>query len=448
MPNADSDSPPRPALDHPLLFWLAMAAAAVSLTVGVWVTVRTDAPLDFSVYYMAADLVDRGRSPYAVDRDDWDRLAESLGIERYAWPYRYSPHTAALVTVLLPLGAHDAMIVWTIVNALAFLGGALLTGAALGGRRGQMLALWALACFGPVYNSYGDGQVEGIAFLGLAAAFWGLARNRSLATGAGIAVAAVLKLVPVVLVGYLLWRRRWRQAATAIVAMAALTAVCLPVADAKLLGEWADDALRLTAPGRINVNPPNQTATGVVGRLLLDRTSYGDGAREDTVRGIALAFAVVLFGLTGFATWPRRRGPSRLARPARPPDPTAVRDDLIGFGMVLAASCVVGPFTYYHQFSWLLIPVVLLLVAAVDEGRGWVVAAMFGAILLVDLDYVLWVSARDWVLETDVWRALSVPFLFALAVWAGSWRLLRAPERVPGGAPTEPGSKSYPKLEI
>ena len=422
-------------LDHPALFWIALTAAVVSLAVGVSLTLRSSTALDFSVYYMAADLIHHGRSPYTIDRPAWDALAQSLHVHKYAWPYRYSPHTAVLVMPLLPLGIHWAMVVWTLVNASGFLAGALIAGAALGGRREQMLALWLLACFGPVFNSYGDGQVEGIAFLGLALAFWGLARRRPIATGLGVAVGAVLKLVPLVLLLYLLWRRRWREAVWAAVATVALTLACLPVTGTGLFTQWAGRAADLTAPGRINVNPPNQTVTGVVGRLLLDRTSFGDGAREQLVRGLALAFAAVLLAATAFATWPRRRDPAGPALPARPPDTGVIREDLVGFGMVLAASSVVGPFTYYHQFSWLLIPTALLVVAAVHRGSVASVLGWFALVVLLDVDYALWVAARDTLLATGIWRLLSVPFVYAAVVWWNSWRQLR-PDKAPVGEAT------------
>lgn len=64
-----------------------------------------------------------------------------------------------------------------------------------------------------MYHTLIDGQVNGLVFLSLAVAFLGVSRGCDLPAGAGIAVAAALKLTPVALLVYLAWRRRWRDAA-------------------------------------------------------------------------------------------------------------------------------------------------------------------------------------------------------------------------------------------
>ena len=44
--------------------------------------------------------------------------------------------------------------------------------------------------------------------------------------------------------------------------------------------------------------------------------------------------------------------------------------DLLGFGMVLAATLVIGPFTWYHQFVWLLIPLMTLACRYIQGAAG------------------------------------------------------------------------------
>ena len=186
----------------------AVAAALAGITFIVVMTLVLDSALDFYVYYLAADLIAGDRSPYTVAQETWDRLAAAHDIGFYAWPYRYSPHTAILVMPLTVLPPYWAMVVWTAMNCAAVLAGAILVGRAVGGRWGVPVSLVTLAWFGPFYNSIGNGQVEGLAFLGLALGFWGLARGRDGVAGLGVAVAAALKLTPLALVVYFGWRRR------------------------------------------------------------------------------------------------------------------------------------------------------------------------------------------------------------------------------------------------
>ena len=108
------------------------------------------------------------------------------------------------------------MITWVVADAAALMAGAVLVGLALGGGRRVALAVATLALFGPAYHTIFDGQVNGLAFLGLAVAFWGLARGRDGVAGAGVAAAAALKLTPLALLAYFAWRRRWRAVAVAV----------------------------------------------------------------------------------------------------------------------------------------------------------------------------------------------------------------------------------------
>jgi hypothetical protein len=150
---------------------------AAVFTLSVWVAfdVTHDSPVDFSVYCMAGALARAGRSFYTTGNQAWTDTASALAITHFTRPHRYPPSTAALVSLLTPLGHFRAMIVWEVANALSLIAGAVMLGLTLGGRWRIGLAVATLVCFGPVYHSLLDGQVDGLAFLALTVAFWGLA---------------------------------------------------------------------------------------------------------------------------------------------------------------------------------------------------------------------------------------------------------------------------------
>jgi hypothetical protein len=78
--------------------WLrwVLIAALVILYAGWLIYVTTaNRPLDFYVYYMAAETIARGDSPYTISDTAWDALASDLGITNYTRPYRYPPYTAS-----------------------------------------------------------------------------------------------------------------------------------------------------------------------------------------------------------------------------------------------------------------------------------------------------------------------------------------------------------------
>jgi hypothetical protein len=401
----------------------ALLGAAVVFSLWVVVAVSRNGAVDFYVYYMAGSLARHRHSFYVVGRLAWDDTARQLGVTHFTSPYRYPPYTAALASLLTPLGASKAMITWVVADAAALMAGAVLVGLALGGGRRVALAVATLALFGPAYHTIFDGQVNGLAFLALAVAFWGVARRRDGVAGAGVAAAAALKLTPLALLAYLAWRRRWRAVAVAGAVLALLTVVALPLTGASAFGQYVAHAYALTDPQLVNPSGANQTSTGALARLLLP-TSVKVAAVSGVARAVrlaALAFSAALIVATVLITRPRQRA----VAPARAPAPrgggaqvTAGAEELLGFGMVLAATLVIGPFTWYHQFVWLLIPL-MTLVCRFIQARRWQSLLALGLLVLgMDVNELLWVRLQHDVIESGVYRGLSLPFIAALVVWA------------------------------
>jgi Glycosyltransferase family 87 len=400
------------------------ALLATCLVFGVWLAfaAQTNSPVDFYVYYTAGALARSDRSFYAISIPEWVKVARELGVTHITWPYRYPPYTAALASLLVPLGPFRAMVVWGVANAVALVAGAVVLGIALGGRWRLPLAVAVLVFFGPAYHTLFDGQVNGLVFFSLAVAFWGLARGRDLPLGVGIAFAAALKLTPVALLAYLAWRRRWRALLVAIAALAALTAATLPVTGPSDYVQYVHRAYALTDPLHVNPSGANQSATGALGRLLLpSATKVDSGSATRTVQLLAQVFAAALLAATAFVTWPRRRTDD--GRPAQ----RAARDgELLGFGMVVAATLVIGSFTWYHQFTWLLIPLLLVACRLIVARRWWLVAALGVLILGIDANELLWTRLHQTVIESGVYRGLSLPFVAAIVVWTSAAAMIAA----------------------
>ncbi|MGO8683433.1 MAG: glycosyltransferase family 87 protein [Thermoleophilia bacterium] len=451
---------------RPGLLAIAVVLVVVALTTTVAIVVHRNSPLDFYVYYIAGALAAHGHSAYVVTGAAWDNTARVLGITHYTSPYRYPPYTAAVVRLLVPLGPFRAMVVWEVISAAALFAGAWLLGKALGGGIKIPLTLLVLVVFVPIYNMLADGQVDGLVFFFLALAFWGLVRKRDFALGGGVAVAAALKLVPVILIGYLVWRRRWRAALIAVAVLAGLTLLSWPLTGLNMFSDYAQHAFALTASQQIALSPQNQTAQGVAGRLLLKSatwswTTWANTGRVRLVRTLANVFAVVLVVATAVLLWPRRwwRGRwlmaiaarirarrSAIGEPSRALSlagaSAGAGEDELGFGMVIAASLVIGPFTFYHEFVWLLI-LLLVIGNRFLVGRRWRLLTLVGILILaIDLNELVWVGALwaglfnnfwEWpyhmLASVGLWRMLSLPFAATLVAWSMAFAMVIADRR-------------------
>ena len=376
----------------------ALLLAALVILYGGWLAyvIVADRPLDFYVYYMAAETFARGGSAYTISDAGWDALASDLGITNYTRPYRYPPHVAALLTLFRPLGPRGTMVVWVIANAAAMIGGAWLIGRALGGRW-LAASLAALLLFVPPLATLLAGQINGLLFLSLGWAVWGLAHRREGALGAGLALGTVFKVIPLALILYLFWRRRWRAGIIAIVVLLALTLACLPVVGWQGLVDYGKNAVFLGLPDMVHATPTNQTLTAVLGRAIPNQPGVAlTGGRW---LGLLLVIATVIL------CWPAG---------------DAARLMPLEFGLVVAALQLVSPFTWYHQLVLLLIPLLLaadrLAVARQWRGLGLLVALF----ALTDLHGLAWHLVQRWAWLT------SFPFLLGLTLWAVlAWLLLR-----------------------
>lgn len=205
-----------------MLSWAGLAALGAWLAFRVWRGAVITETGDFNHFYWAAEAMRRGGDIYAA------------GVRGYLYP----PLIAWLMQPLVGLGLVGAALAWGVVNAgltAASLWLALRTVArSLDGPLSAATtgAVWLFAValtLGPVRYELEHGQTDTIVLLGLCL---GLAWLDSRPTGAGLAfgLAACVKYHVVLLLPYLLIRRRWKSAAgmiAGVVAFSLLPAVQL-----------------------------------------------------------------------------------------------------------------------------------------------------------------------------------------------------------------------------
>jgi hypothetical protein len=388
-----------------------LAATVVAFATLIGFSIAATSPEDATVYYLAAQAARDGPSPYTISRADWDRRAAAAGMTNYQWPYRYPPLTAELFLPLTALGWAMALIVFETISAIAFIGGALLVGRALGGGRHTAAALGALLLCGPAWLTLSSGQINGLLYLFVALAFWGLCRRRVWALALGLAAGTALKVLPGALVVWLLWTRRWRAALYSLGFLAVILFVPLASADGRAFLDYPRRAYALTEPARVQNSPGIDTFTAVIGRLTMSWPGTSAPGAVGHVRLAATLLTLTLAAATATLVWPRR-GPAGVDDPA-----TAGGDARLEFALVLAASLIVGPFTFYHQFVLLLIPLQLVAERLWRERRRKRLTLLIAVFVFVDAQQVAWMTGRRFLLDSGVWRTLNGPFVLTLVLW-------------------------------
>jgi alpha-1,2-mannosyltransferase len=248
------------------------------------------------------------------------------------------------------------------------------------------IAFCLAVAFEPVRETITFGQVNTLLLTLVAADLLiGLPRGRKWA-GAGIGLAAAVKLTPGVFVLYLLLTRRWRAAATAAGTGAAATLVAAALFPDQTREFWTS---ALWDTGRVGVLSyfSNQSERGFLARLPIDQ-----------VAGKIWVVAVLV--TIAFWAWRVRRAPG----------------DLMG-GLALTGvlGCLISPVTWIHHCVWLLPAIV----RCVDFGLRQRSRLYLGAAA-----YLLMTSRLGWLWEKGprppleiLGGNLYVWFSLALLVW-------------------------------
>ncbi|OIK26115.1 glycosyltransferase 87 family protein [Streptomyces malaysiense] len=242
--------------------------------------------------------------------------------------FTYPPFAAVLMLPLALLDRTSAIAASLVVNAAAL--GVVLR--VLAGDRWRRhgwyrwsLALCALALFEPLRDTFSFGQVNVVLLALVLTDAWLLASGRGRWAGAGIGLAAAVKLTPGLFIGTLLLAGRRRAAARATAVAAAVTALAALVDPAASRFYWTRALWDTGRVGRLDY-VSNQSLQGVLARL---------GASGRPLWALAVLATLCVWA------WRTRRA-------ARSRDWTAA------FALTGTAACLVSPITWVHHLVWLL----------------------------------------------------------------------------------------------
>ncbi|GAA0590160.1 glycosyltransferase 87 family protein [Streptomyces crystallinus] len=319
-------------------FWAAQRAAGVSM-------------IDLMVYRAEGGAVRAGADLYA------------MRATRARLPTTYPPFAALLFTPLTLLGVPEMRTLATAAN-LALLVALAHLSLRLAGRERPGAALWAAALAvwcEPVWTTLRYGQIN---LLLAVAVLWDLTRRAGhRGAGAGIGLAAAVKLTPALFAMFLLltglvrarggWNPWLRQAATALAVFAGATLTAALVLPADSRRFWTSAVFETSRVGHAE-DTANQSLRGVLARLL--------HTADPGAWWVAAAALTAALGLCA-----------------------AVRAELRGERARAALCCaatalLVSPVSWSHHWVWCVPGLVLL---GADRMGGAVVALVFGS-------YALW----------------------------------------------------------
>ena len=356
------------------LLWIAWIGLLAVLCVR---GLKNGPTFDFGIFRDAAAAAAEGAALYEGSAD-----GRSL--------YLYGPIFAVFMRPLLILPVEAAYVVWVLASVVAVAASAWVTDRALRALLGRPISGWILLAamsilISPLMSNFRHGNSNAFLMLLIAIGFWGVVASAPRAAGAALALAAALKLAPMLFLVWLLVRRSWRASASFLVGLAVWLVVVPVIAQGPRYAvdetlAWSDQVIipGIVAPGERPqiIQAAGHSLTRAVESLLGTETE-ADRRPSLEILGPQLAHRVA--GALGALVLV-----ASLALAWR-----EIGSGAVGFGVISAAMLLAAPLSRSDHFMVLYPFVALLLALAVggdppaDRTSRWGLAIALAVALLL-----------------------------------------------------------------
>ena len=399
---------------------------------------------DFSTYYAAAAALRANLHANIYDESVLARVgADAHTLVHPPLPYTYPPLFAILLSPLTFLSFRVVSRIWLLANAALWLGlvlllanevrvflGARLASTAPADHRSSnplarvwqrwrddpapLVALAATAllglAFAPAVQTLALGQIDLLVLAPLALVPWLTRHGHERWIGVAIGLAAMLKLTPVLLIGYLLLRRRWQATLGALVTLAILAAVSAALVGPDHVLASIPQALRV-GTGDATLGQNEALFAPLVTLITL---------QAPALAGIAQTLShVLLVGIALWLAWFLWRAPLASSKASG----TLIREQA-GYGIALCAMLLLFPTAWIHHYVWTL-PALVIALGLIgahlaktlahgdDTTRDWRSALWLLLLLIVSSLALGWSLPYGW----DTEQRPAVTHLLGLPLW-------------------------------
>jgi hypothetical protein len=312
-------------------------------------------------------------------------MADQIGGVRYGSAfsnllsaYTHPPSDTFFDLRWTPFSFPDVKVIYAVITPLLYLATLILiwrTLKPMGSRELHwVFPVLLFALFLPTRGSLGLGQSDITIMFPMVLVFWAFSREHDLVAGIALGFAILTKIAPAVFLLYWLWKREWRVLIYAVATTILIVLITLPVVGIDLWIQFVTQIFPALSTG--SAYAQNQSLPGLIDRLILDpRFAAGlqSAPNVPAVRAVSTAAELIVVGLAMWFT--RGRPASRLSlRFAHE------------FSIWLTVLLLVSPIAWDHYFTWLLLPITVLLAALLNSQ----LTVPRAAILFCTLALALW----------------------------------------------------------
>lgn len=276
----------------------------------------------------------------------------------YAGRWLYLPAYAWIFRPLAKFDFKTASIIWMVLNmVLTVLSIWLIWDARKQPGESRFIANWRLVwyaflglTFQPILSNIWHGQVTALIFAFFCFSYWLLRRKNLFASGIVLGLIVPFKFYPALFILYFVWRRQWRMVAGAIAG--SLVVLSISFFTVGWEGNLAYFKFILSELGGGGIPAFNNQS--ILGFLLHTFTMENifEWKKIGIPIWISLLRLLLSVGIISGVIWSMRRTP----------DSTANYDisQSLDLSLLIYLILLISPITWYHYYTWLLIPLVVL----------------------------------------------------------------------------------------
>jgi hypothetical protein len=393
-------------------FWAERAALCVAVLYlcvhtlpKAWRTLNTD----FPNYYMAARLVHEGYDTSRMYEWEWiQREKDHRGVDQRF--VGLAPHTGFSTLMVWPIAELKPLTakhVWIVFNLL------LLVPMAWMLRRMTGLSIWRIVlvmavCF-PLQRNLQYGQMYELVLFMVVAACWCWLRGWQVAAGALVAVAAAVKVFPVLLLVWFFRRRQWRALVSGLIACAACVGISIGVFGVATNRTWLEEVLPwvMRGEGQETYAVSHAGISNVLHMLLLAELQWNPHPWHESVTAYAVLMPLLQMLVLAPAVLLIWRGDERRADKRR-------ERVLMEWSAIVTMALAVSTMPALYHFVLMVFPVCVMAGMLLRQRQyGWLAAL---AVAYLGIGFPLPIPAG----VTGLAVLLYVPRLWlTLAVLAG-----------------------------
>ncbi len=232
---------------------------------GLFRPLSTSEP-DFEAYYNASLAFKHGFPLYEHIIRFFN---EGPNIYKGPMPYVYPPCFVLFLSPLAYLSFKQAALVWLLLNHVLFFAGLILLMKAMSRKYSfyqWVTLIFVCMNFTPLFVDYLIGQSNIILFFFLSSGLYFYRSNRDIYAGIALAMAVIIKVIPMLLVVYMLWKRNYKVFSSAILAVLFICIYSLLFFDIELYSWYVKFMVEQTL---LDASHDNNSLTGFFSRMLI-----------------------------------------------------------------------------------------------------------------------------------------------------------------------------------